>query len=62
MVTGWHAASPAVNDHAGDDPADRLVEHRRAIITMLARDKQSGGLTVGEHPRSDEPLNSRLGP
>jgi hypothetical protein len=40
MVTSWHAASPALNDHAGDDPPDRLVEHRRAIVMMLARDKQ----------------------
>jgi hypothetical protein len=37
MVTGWPAASPALNDHAGDDPPDRLVEHRQAIVTMLAR-------------------------
>jgi hypothetical protein len=40
MVTSWHAASPAVNDHAGDDPPDRLVEHRQAIVMMLPRDKQ----------------------
>ena len=31
---------PAPNDHAGDDPPDRLVEHRQAIVVMLARDKQ----------------------
>jgi hypothetical protein len=49
MVTSWHAASPAVNNHAGDDPPDRLVEHRQAIVTMLPRDKQSGGVTVGRH-------------
>jgi hypothetical protein len=40
MVTSWHAASPAVNDHAGDDPPDRLVEHRQAIVMILPRDKQ----------------------
>jgi hypothetical protein len=42
MVISWHAASPAVNDHAGDDPSDRLVEPRQAIVMMLPRDKQSG--------------------
>jgi hypothetical protein len=31
---------PAPNDHARDDPPDRLVEHRQAIVMMLARDKQ----------------------
>jgi hypothetical protein len=51
MVTSWHAASPAVNDHASDDPPDRLVEHRQAIVTMLPRDKQSGGATVEDTPR-----------
>jgi hypothetical protein len=40
MVTSWHAASPAINDHAGDDPPDRLVEHRQAIVMMLPHDKQ----------------------
>lgn len=40
MVTSWHAASPALNDHGGDDPSDRLVEHRQAIVMMLARGKQ----------------------
>jgi hypothetical protein len=40
MVTSWHAASPALNDHAGDDPPDRLVRHRQAIVMMLARGRQ----------------------
>jgi hypothetical protein len=52
MVTSWHAASPAVNDHAGDDPPDRLGEHRQAIGTMLPRDKQSGGVTVEDTART----------
>ena len=40
MVISWHAASPPLNDHVRDDPPDRLVEHRQAIVMMLARDKQ----------------------
>jgi AcrR family transcriptional regulator len=32
-VSAWNATDPMIRNPAGDDPAQRLAEHRRAVVT-----------------------------